>query len=57
MPRPKSNLPVKEKLNLSIKKESKEQLQKIAYFHQTSISEIVETYAAKEFKRLEKLKK
>lgn len=52
MPRPKTGLPTKEKINLSVTAEVKGYLNQLSQVRQQSISEIVSQYAEQEIKKL-----
>lgn len=52
MPRPKTGLPTKEKINLSVTAEVKGYLNQLSQVRQQSISEIVSQYALQEDKKL-----
>lgn len=52
--RPKTGLPTKEKLNITLSKEAKQALAVVSAYKQVSISEIIENYAFKEYKKVQK---
>lgn len=52
VPRPKTGLPTKEKINLSVTAEVKGYLNQLSQVRQQSISEIVSQYAEQEIKKL-----